>query len=202
MQIHGKEKAHFGPTALREKISALEAELAQMREGDRRRARGVVARLAPHGEGTASMIPVLALIVTILVAFVAPLVTWAVARQQIAATAREAWMRAVREQAAIILANYGKRPGDPRRTAEIETAKQISYYTMNLLILEREEKSPSPLLSHLNRMWEGDENFPQEFATAIANILVDERATIEADRGIWRGVWSALGRRPVSRQDL
>jgi hypothetical protein len=64
---------------------------------------------------------------------------------------------------------------------------------MNLLILEREEKSPSPLLSHLNRMWEEDENFPQEFATAIANILVDERAAIEADRGIWRGVWSALG---------
>ena len=52
------------------------------------------------------MISVLSLVVTILVAFVAPLVAWEVARQQIEVTAREAWMRDFRAEVAAYLSNY------------------------------------------------------------------------------------------------
>jgi hypothetical protein len=52
-----------------------------------------------------SMISVLSLVVAILAVFVGPSVAWAVARRQLAVTARESWMREFREQVAVLLAS-------------------------------------------------------------------------------------------------
>jgi hypothetical protein len=54
-------------------------------------------------EKSATVIPLLSLVVTVLVAFVAPLVTWVVTRQQIAVTAQETWMREFRAKVAALV---------------------------------------------------------------------------------------------------
>jgi hypothetical protein len=128
-------------------------------------------------------------VVTILVAFVAPLVAWAVAQRQIQVTARETWMREFRQQAAEILRNAGLRDGE-----QVYAAQRLAYNAMCLLIAE---KAPDydEFLARLE-----DVAFPavapdlrEEFAVAAAEIVRRERAEIAADPGVWRGLRSSFG---------
>lgn len=52
------------------------------------------------------MVTVLSLVIAILAVFFGPIVAWEVARQQIAATARETWMRDLREKVAVFLSAH------------------------------------------------------------------------------------------------
>jgi hypothetical protein len=148
-----------------------------------------------------SVIPVLALVVTILVAFVAPTVTLRVARQRIDVEAREAWMRAFREQVAEFLTSVMRRArtegGTPAATVEIRSAT-LSYHVATLLIAEKAPKAPQydefdQLMNRLLRVSTdraaGDPTPPEfgEVHNAAASILRGERAHIEANARSW---WS------------
>lgn len=117
-------------------------------------------------------------VLSLLVATVAVLVTWANVRWQNKATAAEAWMREFRGQAAAILTNRRKRPGEGAREMEVYWERLLSYHTMRLLIAEKGPRHEG-FLPHLESMWQnerpGESNFDEEFTAAAAEVLRRER---------------------------
>jgi hypothetical protein len=151
------------------------------------------------------MISVLALVVTILVAFVSPVVVWAVARQQIVVAAREAWMREFREQVAAIIACYARVQDIPAADLDAkdeDTAHVLELircvHVLRLLIHERgaqyEEFRRIVDIFH-NRIGdvEPDKAAMKSFIAGAEGILRRERAAIEIDPGVWRVLWTSLG---------
>jgi hypothetical protein len=143
------------------------------------------------------MISVLSLVVAILAVFFGPLVARANTQRQIRATAREAWIREFREQAATLMAAKAA-PGffDPsdqsrgrRRGAEVIDMQNSAFFALRILIAEKgtkyeafaeplrrflESKSigkPVEEVSGRAPLLEGE-----EFVSAAADILQRERA--------------------------
>jgi hypothetical protein len=154
-----------------------------------------------------SIVPVLALVVTVLVALVAPLTTWLVAQRQIGVTAREAWMREFREQLAALLSimavhrdhmrtHSSEDPEKVKRLAEINDAMLPHWHTLRLLIAEK-----GPQYAEFMPTFECAMNAPvmaaaarvHELYTAAEDILRRERAAIAADPGLWRMMRNTLG---------
>jgi hypothetical protein len=150
------------------------------------------------------MISVLSLVVTILVAFVAPLVTWEVARRQMEVTAREAWMRDFRAEVAAYLSNYVayKRSRIAMdgailvHRAELHETLSRRHNAIRLLIAERGAEHAA-FLQSMDNLSEASESEAthrtQELMIAAVAILVRERAATEADPGMWRALWIRLG---------
>lgn len=164
------------------------------------------------------MISVLALVVTILVAFVSPIVVWAVARQQIVVAAREAWMRELREQFATIMAHYVTvqivdshamhlDTSDPASKDAMQRLSEISRaaHVIRFLIRERgwhDEKFIGVIDALVRSVGTAGRHEPnmaafaaemEAFAVGATAILQRERAEIATDPGVWRVLWTSLG---------
>ena len=149
-----------------------------------------------QGSGGGSMLSVLSLVVTILVAFVAPLVAWAVAQRQIQVTARETWMREFRQQAAEILKNAGLRPSEEPYVQEVYAAQRLAYNAMRLLIAER-APDYDDLLARLDIVASLSIAYEirEEFAVARCGGSAPRARGIAADPGVWRVLLANLGLR-------
>jgi hypothetical protein len=122
------------------------------------------------------MIMGMSLLVAILAVIAGPLVSWLVARQQIAVAEREAWMREFRQQTAELLKNCGLRPDEPRQGFEFWLARRLSGGVLRMLIAERAPQYDDFLL-HLDALIadDGDHAVRDHFAAAAADILRRER---------------------------
>jgi hypothetical protein len=164
---------------------------------------------APTGTGVGtSIIPIIALVVTVLVAFVAPLVTWAVAQRQIAVTAREAWKREFREQVAAlfsIMAVYRDHirdhavldPESRKRRDELYDALTFRWHGIRLLIAEKGQYAAFvPIVQHAidSPTMEAAAKVRELYAAA-EKILQCEQAAIATDPGALRALWASLGLR-------
>lgn len=152
------------------------------------------------------MITFLSLIVAILAVFFGPLVAWAVARQQIAVTARETWMRDLRDKVAAFLSAHqayllhiaSHTTGDPvkeKRLADIHDAESPPFYAIRLLIAEKGPEYIS-LVQVMDRLVRAttEQTGPcrDELMTTAEDILRRERAAIAADPGVWGALLTAL----------
>jgi hypothetical protein len=158
----------------------------------------------------AIVISVLSLIVTVLVALIAPQVNWALARQQIVVAAREKWMRELREQVALLLSHiealerhdsFYRRPGKGdadvlERRLELEKLLRPPYNTIRLLIAERGREHDEFLRTlgeFLKAQDDQIEARAKHFTAAAAELLERERAAIVTDPGMWHTLWSRFG---------
>lgn len=159
------------------------------------------------------IISVLSLFITFLVAFIAPLIAWAVARQQINVAAREAWLREFRNQVAAFLAADASlrrhapthTTGDPekeQRLAAINDALSPAYYVLKLLVAEKGE-SWEGIGRTLDAVMNADEKkaraLRKSLLTEAQAILSSERENIAADRGMLGALKAAL--RPAPRPE-
>ncbi len=155
------------------------------------------------------MIPVLALVVAILAAFFGPLVTWTIARRQIALTARETWMRQFREQVAALLTAYDRfvihtqshTTGDPekeRRLVEVTDAQRLPYHALRLFIAERAPEYDD-FRNALDQLLTAPADIIEvrkaTLVMAAEMILQKERAAITDAPAIWRELCNSLGLR-------
>jgi hypothetical protein len=124
------------------------------------------------------MLPSVVSVLSLAVATIAVLVTWANVRWQSKATVREAWMSEFRRQSAVILDNSSVRPGTPG-DYEAHRETKRAYHVIRLLIAEKRPRHES-FLPHLEGIWKFRDphepnTFGEEFTTAAADVLRRER---------------------------
>ncbi len=148
----------------------------------------------------------LALVIAVLAVFVGPMVTWAVARQQIAVAARETWIRDFRECVATLITAYDEfvlftrtysstDPQQVQKLALLNSAQRLPYHQIRLLIAGHDQAHPSfPDLVDGMLQSETDANAVRRngVVEAAAAILRQERAIIENDPGIWSVLRTSL----------
>ena len=148
----------------------------------------------------------LALLIAILAVFVGPMVTWAVARQQIAVAARETWIKEFREAVAALITAYdefilfiptysSENPQQQQKLALLNEAQRLPYHKIRLLIAGHDQPYPdfSGLVDGM-LMSERDTGAERRngVVDAAAIILHHERTLIANDPGIWSVLRASL----------
>lgn len=148
----------------------------------------------------------IALLIASLAVFVGPMVTWAIARQQIAVTAREAWIKEFREAVATLITAYDEfvlftrtyssdDPQQQQKLAFLNETQRLPYHKIRLLIAGHDQPHTAfPGLVEGMLQSERDSNAGRRNAVvdAAAVILRKERSIIEDDPGIWSVLRASL----------
>jgi hypothetical protein len=148
----------------------------------------------------------ISLTVALIAVFFGPAVAWAIARQQIAVTAREAWMREFREKVAVFLSSNAEfrahvlrdttsDPENQKCLAGIKDVMTPCYHVIRLLVAEK-GGHPTFLQTMLRLVEEPHEataSLTRQFATEAEEILQCEREAITTEPSVWRGLRTSLG---------